>query len=43
MLEKWKESMIVPIYNKGDKTECSNYVGISLWSVTYKHLPKVLR
>jgi len=22
--EEWKESMIVPIYNKGDKTDCSN-------------------
>jgi hypothetical protein len=22
---KWKESVIVPIYNKGDKTDCSNY------------------
>jgi hypothetical protein len=23
--EKWKESIIVPIYRKGDKMDCSNY------------------
>jgi hypothetical protein len=22
---EWKESVIVPIYKKGDKTDCSNY------------------
>jgi hypothetical protein len=25
MLEKWKESIIVPISNKSDETECSNF------------------
>jgi hypothetical protein len=24
--EEWKELIIVRIYNKGDKTDCSNYI-----------------
>jgi hypothetical protein len=27
--EEWKESVIVPIYKNGDKTDCSNCRGIS--------------
>jgi hypothetical protein len=39
---EWKELIIVPIYKKGYKTDCSNYKGISLLSSTYKILPNVL-
>jgi hypothetical protein len=28
--EQWKESIVVPVYKKGDKTDCSNYRGLSL-------------
>jgi hypothetical protein len=40
--EEWKESVIVPIYKKGDKTDCSNYPGISLLSTKYKILSNIL-
>jgi hypothetical protein len=40
--EQWKESIIVPIYKKGDKKDWSNYCGISLLSTTYKVLSNIL-
>jgi hypothetical protein len=40
--EEWKELIIVPIYKKGDKTNCSNYRGISPLSATYKILSNIL-
>ena len=37
-----KESIIVPIYEKGDKTDCSNHRGISLFDSYLKILSKTL-
>ena len=42
MTEEWKESIIVPINKKGDKTDSSNYRGISLLPTTYKILSNIL-
>jgi len=40
--EEWKESIIVPIHKKGDKTDCNNYRGISILLTSYKTLFNVL-
>jgi hypothetical protein len=40
--EEWKESIIVPIYQKGDKMDCNNYTGISLMSYTCRVLSNIL-
>ena len=42
MPEEWKESITVPIHKKGDKTDRSNYRGISLLPTTYKILSNIL-
>jgi len=41
-VQEWKESVIVPTYKKGVKTECNNYRGISLLPTTYKILSNSL-
>jgi hypothetical protein len=42
MPDQWKQSIIVPVHKKGDKTDCNNYRGISLLSVSYKILSNIL-
>ena len=42
MPEEWKESIVVPIYTKGDKTDCSSYRGISLVPTSYKILSSMV-
>jgi hypothetical protein len=39
---QWKESIVVPVHKKGDKTECSNSQGTSLLSTSYKVLSNIL-
>jgi hypothetical protein len=39
---QWKESIVVPTYKQGEKTDCSNYQGISLLSTSYKILSNIL-
>jgi hypothetical protein len=39
---QWKESIIVLIHKKGDKTDCNNYRGISLPSTSHKIVSNIL-
>jgi hypothetical protein len=39
--DQWKESIIVPIHKRGNKTDCNNYHGISLLSTSYKILSNI--
>jgi len=40
--KEWKESIIVHIPKKGDKTDCNNYRGISHLPTTYNILSNIL-
>jgi hypothetical protein len=40
--DQWKESITAPIYEKGNKSDCSNYCGISPLSTSHKILSNIL-
>jgi hypothetical protein len=40
--DHWKESIIVPVHKKSDKTDCNNYRGILLLLTSYKTLLNTL-
>jgi hypothetical protein len=40
--QQWKESIIIPIHKKDDKTDCNNYRGVSILSTAYKILSSIL-
>jgi len=42
MPQQLKDSITVPIYNRSEKTDCSNYIEISLLPTTYKILYNIL-
>jgi hypothetical protein len=42
LTDQWKESVVVPIHKKGDKTDCNNYCVISLLSASYIMLMNTL-
>jgi hypothetical protein len=39
--DQWKKSVILPVHEKGDKTDCSIYRGMSLLSTSYKILSNI--
>jgi len=39
LTEEWNESIIVPTYKRGDKTNCSNYRGMSISQLRTKFYP----
>jgi hypothetical protein len=38
----WRECITVPVHKKGDKTDCNNYRGTSLLSISYTILSNFL-
>lgn len=40
--EEWQTAIVVPIFKKGDRKDCSNYRGISLLNTGYKVYSKII-
>jgi hypothetical protein len=40
--EEWKETIIIPIYKRGDRDRCENYWGIALGNAVYKILSNII-
>jgi hypothetical protein len=40
--DQWRQSVIITVYKKGDKTDCGNYRTISLLSTSYKILSNLV-
>ena len=40
--EEWKETIIVPIHERGDRYRCENYRGIALGNAAYKILSNIV-
>jgi hypothetical protein len=40
--EEWKEIIIVPIYEKGERDSCENYRGIALGNAAYQILVNMI-
>ena len=38
----WRNAMIVPVYKKASRLDCTNYMGINLMSVVGKVFKRVL-
>jgi hypothetical protein len=41
--EKWEHAVIINIHKKGDKSQCTNYRGISLLNYVYKIYVSILK
>jgi len=39
---EWRNAVITPVFNKGDRKEPQNYRGISILKICYKILSKIL-